>query len=71
MEAHAAGARRRSRPLNAQLARNCEYATDMPEFEEPFLDELEYIARLWRNAESEAQFNALYDPAVSRSHDAI
>ncbi|WP_267967021.1 hypothetical protein [Delftia tsuruhatensis] len=43
----------------------------MPECEEPFLDELEYIARLCRNAESEAQFNALYDPAVSRSHDAI
>ncbi|MDR2331165.1 MAG: hypothetical protein LBE58_16300 [Comamonas sp.] len=54
-----------------RLARNCEYATDIPAFEKPFLDEFAYIADLWANATTLAQFNAAYDPAVSQSHDYV
>lgn len=52
-----------------QLARNCEYATDIPAFEKPFLDEFRYITDLWRNVESEEDFKKSYNPAISRLHD--
>jgi hypothetical protein len=53
------------------LARNCEYATDIPAFEKPFLDEFLYIANLWENANTEAEFKEKYDPKKSQSHDFI
>jgi hypothetical protein len=57
-------------PWLSMLARNCEYATDMPEFEKPFEDEFTYISSLWRDAASKEQFLLRYDPTVSKSHDA-
>ena len=51
------------------LARNCEYATDIPDFQKPFEEEFEYIANLWRNASTESEFEATYDSRISRSHD--
>lgn len=53
----------------AMLARNCEYATDIPDFEKPFEDEFRYIADIWRNSENESEFQAVYDARISRSHD--
>jgi hypothetical protein len=53
----------------AMLARNCEYATDIPDFHAPFEEEFEYIANLWRNAHTESQFEATYDSRISQSHD--
>jgi hypothetical protein len=53
------------------LARNCEYATDTDEFNKPFEDEFSYIAGLWNSARSLAEFLAMYDREISRSHDAI
>jgi len=52
------------------LARNCEYATDMPDFEKPFEDEFAYISSLWSQATSKSDFLLSYDPSVSKSHDA-
>ncbi|RZJ10259.1 MAG: hypothetical protein EON50_15745 [Acidovorax sp.] len=51
------------------LARNCEYATDIPDFRAPFEEEFEYIANLWRSATTENEFEAAYDSRISRSHD--
>lgn len=51
------------------LARNCEYATDIPDFQKPFEEEFEYIASLWRNAGTQNEFEAAYDSRISRSHD--
>ncbi|WP_029923518.1 hypothetical protein [Nevskia soli] len=51
------------------LMRNCEYATDIPDFREPFRQEFEYIAGLWRQANSLEAFLAQYDSATSKSHD--
>jgi hypothetical protein len=51
------------------LARNCEYATDIPDFQAPFEEEFEYIANLWRTANTENEFEAAYDSRISRSHD--
>lgn len=53
----------------AMLARNCEYAIDIPAFQKPFEEEFEYIANLWRNAETQIEFEAVYDSRVSKSHD--
>jgi len=44
------------------LARNCEYATDMTDFEKPFEDEFAYLASLWRRASSLREFLLAYDP---------
>lgn len=51
------------------LARNCEYATDVPDFQKPFEAEFDYIAGLWLQAKTKAEFDALYDASISRSHD--
>lgn len=56
-------------PWLVMLSRNCEYATDMPVFREPFDDEFAYIAGLWARATSLADFYARYRPGVSRKHD--
>lgn len=52
------------------LARNCEYATDVSVFEQPFEQEFAYIAGLWESATSLAGFESAYSPEVSRQHDA-
>jgi hypothetical protein len=51
------------------LSRNCEYATDVPAFREPFEAELAYISGLWDQVESADEFHRLYDRAVSDQHD--
>ena len=51
------------------LARNCEYATDVPAFQKPFEEEFDYIKELWRSSESIDMFNKSYDRQVSNSHD--
>jgi hypothetical protein len=51
------------------LSRNCEYATDIPEFEEPFEREFEYISGLWSIAQTCSEFNASYSRAKSNQHD--
>ena len=53
----------------SMLARNCEYATDIPDFQKPFEDEFQYIADIWRNTETEFEFQATYDARLSRLHD--
>ncbi len=52
------------------LSRNCEYATDVSIFEEPFEQEFAYIAGLWESVASRADFEAKYSRAVSDQHDA-
>jgi len=51
------------------LSRNCEYATDVPNFEQPFEDEFHYIASLWAQAESLAAFEREYSRQTSNGHD--
>lgn len=51
------------------LSRNCEYATDIPEFKEPFEMEFEYVAGLWSLATSPSDFESKYSRAKSNSHD--
>ena len=51
------------------LSRNCEYATDIPAFREPFEAELTYISGLWDQVDSADEFHRLYDRAVSDQHD--
>ncbi|MGK5060623.1 hypothetical protein ACQ4WY_27165 [Janthinobacterium sp. LB2P49] len=51
------------------LSRNCEYATDVPNFEQPFEDEFHYIAGLWAQAESLAAFERAYSRQTSNGHD--
>jgi hypothetical protein len=51
------------------LARNCEYATDVPDFQGPFDAEFDYIARLWHGSSSLIDFKSQYDSSISRSHD--
>ena len=43
------------------LSRNCEYATDVPDFEQPFELEFGYIASLWADAGDAGAFERLYD----------
>ena len=52
------------------LSRNCEYATDMPPFEEPFEKEFAYVAGLWASVNSREEFETKYSRAVSNQHDA-
>jgi len=52
------------------LSRNCEYATDIDAFREPFEEEFEYIADLWGKAHSLSEFEGLYSREVSNRHDA-
>ena len=50
------------------LSRNCEYAMDVPDFEQPFEDEFHYIASLWAQAESLATFEGEYRRQISNGH---
>ncbi|WP_298408061.1 hypothetical protein [Janthinobacterium sp.] len=43
------------------LSRNCEYATDVPDFEQAFELEFGYIASLWADAGDAGAFERLYD----------
>ncbi|MBR7634275.1 hypothetical protein [Janthinobacterium lividum] len=52
------------------LSRNCEYATDVADFELPFEDEFHYIASLWSQAESLAALERAYRRETSNRHDA-
>lgn len=52
------------------LCRNCEYATDIQCFEQPFEQEFEYIAGLWASCSTQAEFNSRYSRAASDQHDA-
>ena len=51
------------------LSRNCEYATDVEYFIEPFQKEFRYIAELWSQSGTIEEFHARDDRDVSRSHD--
>lgn len=51
------------------LSRNCEYATDVADFELPFEDEFRYVASLWAQADSLAAFERAYRRATSNQHD--
>jgi hypothetical protein len=51
------------------LTRNCEYATDVDVFREPFERELKYVGELWSRAADRSDFEAVYDRAVSNQHD--
>jgi hypothetical protein len=50
------------------LSRNCEYAIDVPDFEQPFEDEFHYIASLWAQAEGLAAFEGEYCRQISNGH---
>jgi hypothetical protein len=50
------------------LSRNCEYATDVADFEQPFEREFAYIALLWAEAGSTAGFEQRYSRATSNGH---
>lgn len=52
------------------LARNCEYATDVPAFKESFEREFEYVTSLWASAANKAAFEAQYSREISNQHDA-
>ncbi|PHV50649.1 hypothetical protein CSQ91_05635 [Janthinobacterium sp. BJB301] len=52
------------------LSRNCEYATDVADFELPFEEEFHYIASLWSQAESLAALEREYSRETSNRHDA-
>lgn len=52
------------------LSRNCEYATDVPKFREPFEHEFKYIASLWASVSSKVEFDAKYSREISNQHDA-
>ena len=52
------------------LSRNCEYATDIPAFEEPFEKEFAYVAGLWEAATTRADFDSKYSREISNQHDA-
>jgi hypothetical protein len=51
------------------LARNCEYATDVDNFVEPFEREFKYVGDLWASAADRSDFEAKYDRAISDQHD--
>jgi len=51
------------------LSRNCEYAIDVPDFEQPFEDEFHYIASLWAQAGNLAAFERAYSRQTSNEHD--
>ena len=43
------------------LSRNCEYALDVPDFQQPFELEFDYIASLWAEAGDVGAFERRYD----------
>ena len=51
------------------LSRNCEYATDVADFEQPFEREFDYVAGLWSEAGSAAEFEQRYSRVTSNGHD--
>lgn len=51
------------------LTRNCEYATDIEYFMEPFIKELNYIISLWSEFPKYEVFGKKYDRNISNSHD--
>jgi hypothetical protein len=51
------------------LSRNCEYATDIDVFLEPFEQEFAYIAELWNFSSNRAEFESKYNREVSNQHD--
>ena len=51
------------------LSRNCEYATDIPAFLQPFEQEFQYIAEIWGEASSRREFESIYSRQVSNKHD--
>jgi hypothetical protein len=51
------------------LSRNCEYATDVPAFQEPFEQEFDYISKLWESSSTRAEFEQRYRPEISQKHD--
>lgn len=51
------------------LARNCQCAMDIPEYEEPFAKEFAYVAGLWESATSRAEFESVYRRSISEQHD--
>jgi hypothetical protein len=51
------------------LSRNCEYATDVPDYLKPFEDEFNYIANLWSSSESRMEFESRYSRDISNQHD--
>lgn len=51
------------------LSRNCEYATDVADFEAPFEMEFDYVAGLWSEAGSAAEFEQRYSRVTSNRHD--
>lgn len=51
------------------LSRNCEYATDVINFENPFEQEFAYIAGLWAMSATRAEFESRYSRAISDEHD--
>ncbi len=51
------------------LARNCEYSTDIKDFEKPFKEELEYITGLWTIYPEYSEFIKYYDRNISNDHD--
>jgi len=51
------------------LSRNCEYATDVEEFEIPFHKELNYISQIWQSCMSLTEFLSKYDRTISNTHD--
>ena len=53
------------------LSRNCEYATDIPDFVPAFEAEFDYIAGLWSKAGSANEFLQVYDRNTSNSHDGL
>lgn len=53
----------------SMLSRNCEYATDIEAFREPFEQEFEYIANLWKNSCTLSEFEATYSREISKRHD--
>lgn len=56
---------------HVMLSRNCEYALDIPAFEEPFENEFDYVANLWAAARSLPAINASYSREKSILHDAV
>lgn len=52
------------------LSRNCGYAIDVADFLLPFEHELHYVAHLWSEADSLADFEQRYSRETSNGHDA-
>jgi hypothetical protein len=55
----------------AMLSRNCDYATDIPDFLPAFQAEFDYITGLWSQADSSMGFLKVYDRNTSNSHNGL